>query len=139
LTSFQVAKLHNNKINTLIKSNRSRRAIPFQVLISEDKTLAKDGSSLANIPQVRLMAMIMNEILSIASSVTGKFAYDTVRERTEGMFRTLKNLSPSIVKDYRFEMYADKKERGKVYIEVDIISPNSLKKISFGIVAGPGA
>jgi hypothetical protein len=139
LNSLQVAKLHNSKVNCLIKSNRSRRALPFQVLISDDKTLAKNGSSFANIPQVRLVAMVMNEILSIVQSNTGKFAYDTIKEKTIGMFEVLKNSSPSILRDYRFEMYADKKERGKVYMEIDLISSHALKKISFGILAGPGA
>ena len=139
LTSLQVAKLHNSKVNCLIKSNRSRRALPYQVLVSDDKTLAKNGSSFANIPQVRLVAMIMNEILSIVQSNTGKFAYDTIREKTRGMFETLKNSSPSILRDYRFEMFADKKQRGKVYMEIDLLSSHSLKKISFGILTGPGA
>lgn len=139
LNSLQVARLHNSKVNCLIKSNRSRRALPYQVLISDDKTLAKNGSSFANIPQVRLVAMVMNEILSIVQSNTGKFAYDTIKEKTRGMFEALKNSSPSIVRDYRFEMFADKQQRGKVYMEIDIISSHALKKISFGILAGPGA
>jgi hypothetical protein len=139
LNSLQVAKLHNSKVNCLIKSNRSRRALPYQVLISDDKTLAKNGSSFANIPQVRLVAMVMNEILSIVQSNTGKFAYDTIKEKTIGMFEVLKNSSPSVLRDYRFEMYADKQQRGKVYMEIDLISSNALKKISFGILAGPGA
>lgn len=138
MTSLQVARIHNNKINTMIKSNRTRRAIPFQVLISDDKTLAKDGSSLANLPQVRLVAMIMNEVLSIASSASGKFSHDTIRERLSGMFKMLKSSSPSIIKDYRFEMYADKRRRGNFYIEIDVVSPHTLKRINFGVVAGPG-
>lgn len=138
MTSLQVARIHNNKINTMIKSNRTRRAIPFQVLISDDKTLAKDGSSLANLPQVRLVAMIMNEVLSIASSASGKFSHDTIRERLSGMFKMLKSSSPSIIKDYRFEMYADKRKRGNFYIEIDVVSPHTLKRVNFGVVAGPG-
>lgn len=138
MSSLQVARIHNNKINTMVKSNRTRRAIPFQVLISDDKTLAKDGSSLANLPQVRLVAMIMSEILSIASSASGKFSHDIIRERISGMFKMLKSSTPSIIKDYRFEMYADKRKRGNFYIEIDVVSPHTLKRINFGVVAGPG-
>ncbi len=139
MTSLQVARIHNNKINTMIKSNRTRRAIPFQILISDDKTLAKEGSSLANLPQVRLVAMIMNEVLSIASSSSGKFSHDIISERLTGMFKMLKASTPSIIKDYRFEMFADKRKRGNFYIEIDVVSPHTLKRINFGIVAGPGA
>jgi len=138
LTSFEVAKLHNNKINTLIKNNRSRRNIPFQVLLSEDKTLAQSGSSMSNIPHVRLTAMIINEVLGIADSVIGKFAYDIIKEKLQAMFNTLKNTTPSIIQDYRFEIYADKKIKGKIYLEIDVVASQSLKKISFNILAGPG-
>ena len=139
LTAFQVAKLHNNNINTIIKNNRSRRNVPYQVILSEDKTLAKKGSSMANIPQVRLTAMVINEILGISNSAIGKFSYDIIKEKLQSMFNSLKKTTPSIIQDYRFEMYADKKQKGKIYLEIDLISSNSLKKINFNILAGPGA
>lgn len=139
LTAFQVAKLHNNNINTIIKNNRTRRNIPYQVLLSEDKTLALKGSSMSNIPQVRLTAMVINEILGISNSVIGKFSYDIIREKLQAMFNALKKTTPAIIQDYRFEMYADKKQKGKIYLEIDLVSSHSLKKINFNILAGPGA
>jgi hypothetical protein len=138
LNAAHVAKLHSSKVNTLVKNNRSRRNIPFQILLSDDKTLAKDGSSFANVPQVRLAAMIINEIILIAESNIGKFAYDTIQEKVNGMFKVLKSTTPSIVRDYRFEIFADKKEKGKIYLEIDLISSHALKRISFNILTGPG-
>jgi hypothetical protein len=138
LNAAHVAKLHSSKVNTLVKNNRSRRNIPFQILLSDDKTLAKDGSSFANVPQVRLAAMVINEIILIAESNIGKFAYDTIQEKVNGMFQILKSTTPSIVRDYRFEIFADKKEKGKIYLEIDLISSHALKRISFNILTGPG-
>ncbi len=138
ITAFQVAKLHNNKINTLIKNNRTRRNIPYQVILSEDLTLSKNPS-MSNLPSVRLTAMVINEILGIANSTIGKFSYDIIKEKIQSMFNTLKNTTPSIIRDYRFEIYADKKQKGKIYLEIDITASNSLKKINFNILTGPGA
>jgi hypothetical protein len=108
-------------------------------MLSEDKTLAKKGSSMSNIPQVRLTAMVINEILGISNSAIGKFSYDIIKEKLQSMFNSLKKTTPSIIQDYRFEMYADKKQKGKIYLEIDLISSNSLKKINFNILTGPGA
>jgi len=137
-SSLQIAKIHNNKINTLIKSGRSRRNVPYQVLLSDDRTLASNGSSMSNIPQVRLAAMITNEINAICDSATGKFSYDIIKEKIQQMLNSLKISTPSILRDYRFEMYADKQQRGKVYVEIDLISSHAIKKISLNILAGPG-
>ena len=93
---------------------------------------------MSNIPHVRLTAMIINEVLGIADSVIGKFAYDIIKEKLQAMINTLKNTTPSIIQDYRFEIYADKKIKGKIYLEIDVVASQSLKKISFNILAGPG-
>jgi hypothetical protein len=94
---------------------------------------------MSNLPSVRLTAMVINEILGIANSTIGKFSYDIIKEKIQSMFNTLKNTTPSIIRDYRFEIYADKKQKGKIYLEIDITASNSLKKINFNILTGPGA
>ena len=137
ISSIDAIKLDNNKINTLIKSNRSRRGVPFQVLVSNDRTLAKDGSAFANIPQVRLAAMVINQAIALADSAIGKFSYDIIKENMTAMFDMLKFSQPSIIRDYRFEMFADKKVKGKIYLEIDLISSHALKRINFNLLAGP--
>ena len=138
ISAIDAIKLDNSKVNTLLKSNRSRRELPFQVLISNDRTLAKDGSAFGNIPQVRLAAMVINQVTALADSTIGKFAYDVIKEKMSGMFQMLKNSTPSIIQDYRFEMFADKKEKGKIYLEIDLLSSNALKRINFNVLTGPG-
>lgn len=137
ISSIDAIKLDNSKVNTLIKSNRSRRGVPFQVFISNDRTLAKDGSAFANIPQVRLAAMVINQAIALADSAMGKFSYDIIKEKMTAMFDMLKFSNPSIIRDYRFEMFADKKVKGKIYLEIDLISSHALKRINFNLLAGP--
>jgi len=137
ISSIVAIKLDNSKVNTLIKSNRSRRGVPFQVFISNDRTLAKDGSAFANIPQVRLAAMVINQAIALADSAMGKFSYDIIKEKMTAMFDMLKSSNPSIIRDYRFEMFADKKVKGKIYLEIDLISSHALKRINFNLLAGP--
>ena len=137
ISSIDAIKLDNSKVNTLIKSNRSRRGVPFQVFVSNDRTLARDGSAFANIPQVRLAAMVINQAVALADSAIGKFSYDIIKERMTAMFELLKFSKPAIIRDYRFEMFADKKIKGKIYLEIDLISSNALKRINFNILAGP--
>jgi len=137
ISSIDAIKLDNSKVNTLIKSNRSRRGVPFQVFVSNDRTLAKDGSAFANIPQVRLAAMVINQAIALADSAIGKFSYDIIKEKMTAMFDMLKFSEPSIIRDYRFEIFADKKVKGKIYLEIDLISSNALKRINFNLLAGP--
>jgi len=137
ISSIDAIKMDNSKVNTLIKSNRSRRGVPFQVFISNDRTLAKDGSAFANIPQVRLAAMVINQAIALADSAMGKFSYDIIKEKMTAMFDMLKSSNPSIIRDYRFEMFADKKVKGKIYLEIDLISSHALKRINFNLLAGP--
>lgn len=137
ISSIDAIKIDNSKVNTLIKSNRSRRGVPFQVLVSNDRTLAKDGSAFANIPQVRLAAMVINQAIALADSAVGKFSYDIIKEKMTAMFNMLKFSEPAIIRDYRFEIFADKKIKGKIYLEIDLISSNALKRINFNLLAGP--
>lgn len=136
LTTAQVKALNDKGINCITKGGRSRRfATPYDVYISGDFTQSisdnfKDSSN------VRLAAMIISEVQAISKNAIGKFGYSKINTRVEALLDFLK--VNDIIRNYRLDVYADKKEKGKMYFNITLVSSRTLREVSFNIASGRG-
>ena len=62
LSKESLVKLDNLGINTIYRNRKAIRGNPYEVCVSNDYTMANAKSSFIKIPQIRLVAMIINEI-----------------------------------------------------------------------------
>ena len=72
LSADSLSRLDNLGINTVYRSRKANRGNPYEIYISNDYTLAAKNSIFSKTPQVRLAAMVINEIKSIGKSVAIK-------------------------------------------------------------------
>lgn len=137
LSKESLARLDNLNINTVYRSRKAQRGNPFEVYVSNDYTLANVNSSFIKTPQMRLVAMVINEIKNIANDGMGKNAEDKVVSQVESMLNLL--LSTRVIRDYSMQSYGSKTERGSLIFEISLVSSLGLKNINFSIITGPGA
>jgi hypothetical protein len=137
LSKESFARLENLNINTVYRSKKAQRGNPYEVYISNDYTLANINSSFIKAPQMRLVAMVINEIKNIANDGMGKNAEDKVVSQVESMLNLL--MSTRVIRDYSMQSYASKTERGSLIFEINLVSSLGLKNINFSIITGPGA
>jgi DNA/RNA endonuclease YhcR with UshA esterase domain len=137
LSPDSLSRLDNLGINTVYRSRRAGRGNPFEVYISNDYTMANKDGVFHKAPQVRLAAMVINEIKSIGYDSIGKFAYETVTAKVRAMLNIL--VATKAIRDYSLDAYADKYVKGSLIYQITLVSALSLKSIKFSVSAGPGA
>lgn len=137
LSKQSFAKLENLNINTVYRTRKALRGNPYEVCISNDYTLASTQSSFIKVPQIRLVAMVINEIKNIANDGMGKNAEDKVISQVKSMLSLLE--STRVIRGYSLQSYASKTDRGSLIFEISLISSLGLKNINFSIITGPGA
>lgn len=135
LSSAQQKILKNKKVNYIVHGNRSRRGSLYDVSISGDLTqsISENFSDASN---VRLVAMIISEVQSLGINSIGKFSYDRLIRNVDALLNILK--SSDIIRDYKFDAYADKLDRGKLYFTISVVSVRTLRSISFSVATGKG-
>ena len=125
LSSDSLARLDNIGMNVVYRSKKAQRGNPYEVNISNDYTLANSKSSFTKTPQMRLVAMVIAEIKSIANDGIGKNSELLVSTRT--------------IKKYDLQSFASKTEMGTLFFQINLVSCLGLKNINFSIITGPGA
>lgn len=135
LTSAQIKTLANKKINTISNGLRSRRNPLYDVYITSDYTqsISENFSDASN---VRLVAMIIEEIQALGTNAIGKFSYDRLVRSADALMLMLKN--SGIIQNYTLDAYADRIIRGKVYFNITVTSVRTLRSISFNVATGKG-
>ena len=137
LTTSQVKSLNDKGINCATKGGRSRRfAGPYDVYISGDFTQSI-SESFKDSSNVRLAAMVISEVQAIGKNSIGKFGYSKINTKVEALLNFLK--INDIIRNYSLDMYADKKEKGKIYFNITLVSSRTLREISFNVASGRGA
>lgn len=131
------ARLDNLGINTVYRTRRAMRGNPYEVAVSNDYTMANSSSTLVKAPQMRLVAMVINEIKNISTDGIGKNAEDKVIAQVKNVLELL--VGARVIKDYSMQAYASKIERGLLIFELNLISSLGLKNINFSVTTGPGA
>jgi len=137
LSADSLARLDNLGINTIYRGRRAKRGNPYEVFISNDYTMAAKNSVFSKLPQVRLAAMVINEIKSIGYNSIGKFAYETVVSKVKSMLNIL--VAAKAINNYNLDAYADRYIKGSMIFQLTLISSLNLKTINFSVTAGPGA
>ena len=137
LTQSEFQRLENIGINTLYRGAKTRRAVPFEVYLTNEYTMANPNSTFAKLAQMRLVSLVVSEIKGIALSHFDIMAFDQIVSETRNFLESLKR--NSVVTDYSFNIQVSETERGVFVFEVELLSALGLKKIDFSLAAGPGA
>lgn len=137
LNQSQVDRLDALGVNTFTRHTRSRRGNNYQIYITNDNTLAHGTSNYRKAPQIRLAAMLINEIKALTTETIGKFSSQKAVSEVEKMLNYLK--INGIVSDYQMEAYMDAEVKGKIYFDISVLSSLGLRKMSFLISSGQGA
>lgn len=137
LTKDSFARLDNLGINTVYRNRKAMRGFPYETYISNDYTLANPTSTFVKAPQMRLVAMVINEVKTIGNYNLGKNSEDRITTQVKTMLDIL--LKTRAIKDYNMQTYASKTERGFLIFEIELISSLGLKNINFSVTTGPGA
>lgn len=131
------ARLDNLGINTVYRTRRALRGNPYEVAISNDYTMASASSTLSKAPQMRLVAMVINEIKNISNDGIGKNSEEKVTSQVKNILELL--IGARVIKNYTMQAYASKTERGLLIFELNLVSALGLKNINFSVTTGPGA
>lgn len=136
LSTDEVKRLNARGINALTRGGRSRKfGGPYDVYLSSDYTQSI-SESFKDASNVRLAAMVIEEVQSISKNSIGKFAYSKLSAKVEALLSFLK--TNDIIRDYQLESYADKTVKGKIYFNITLKSSRTLRQISFNIATGRG-
>lgn len=131
------ARLDNLGINTVYRTRKASRGNPYEVAISNDYTMANASSTLSKAPQVRLVAMVINEIKNIFNDGVGKNSEEKVTSQVKNILELL--VGARVIKNYTMEAYGSKTIRGLLIFEINLVSALGLKNINFSVTTGPGA
>lgn len=136
LNTAQIKSLNDIGINCIAKGSRSRRfAGPYDVYISGDFTQSI-SESFKDSSNVRLAAMVISEVQAIGRNSLGKFGYSKINSKVEALLNFLK--VNDIIRNYSLDIFADKKEKGKLYFNITLVSSRTLREISFNVASGRG-
>ena len=136
LNQSQVDRLDALGINTFTRNTRTRRGNTYLVYTTNDNTMAHPTSNYRKAPQIRLVSMLINEIKSLTTDTTGRFASQKASSDVLKMLNFLKK--NGIISDYEMEAYMDPQIKGKMYFDISVVSSLGLRKISFSISSGQG-
>lgn len=136
-TSAEMAELESIGINTIYRSNKARRAQPYEVYLTNDFTLASLSSVHSKLPQIRLVSYLASRIKGFGYDTIGKFGYDKITSSVSGLLSDLK--SDGTIVDFEFKAKPDPIDKGIIILYINVISSLGLKKINLSLAAGPGA
>jgi len=137
LNQSQVDRLDNIGVNTFTRNSKTRRGNTYQIYLTNDNTMANSTSNYRKLPQIRLCAMLINEIRALSNNNISKFSSQKAVEDVRQLLSFLKN--NNIISDYTFDAYSDQEIMGKLYFDISVISSLGLKKLSFSISSGKAA
>ena len=137
LTQSEFQRLENIGVNTLYRGAKTRRAVPFEVYLTNEYTMANSNSTFSKLSQMRLVSLVVSEIKGIAISHFDIMAFDQIVSETRNFLELLKR--NSVVTDYSFNVQVSETERGVFIFDIELLSALGLKKIDFSLAAGPGA
>jgi len=134
LSKESFARLDNLGINTVYRSRKAMRGNPYEVYVSNDYTMADPNSSLRKAPQVRLAAMVINEIKHIANNGIGTNSQDKVVVESRKVLEAL--VSARVINDYDLQVYGSKIEKGYIKMDISLVSSLGLKNVNFSVTSG---
>jgi hypothetical protein len=137
ITQEQADRLNLARVNYIYRGRKARQAIPNEVYISNDNTLANDSSVFKKVPQVRIVAALVNEVNSYRSTAIGKFGYENTVANFTSFLDSMK--SNGVIRDYTLNTEVDLLTSGKVYFNVTLVSSLTLDFIELSLAAGPSA
>ena len=137
LNQSQVDRLDSIGVNTFTRNSKTRRGNTYQIYLTNDNTMAHSTSNYRKLPQIRLCAMLINEIRALSNNNISKFSSQKAVEDVRQLLSFLK--SNNIISDYTFDAYSDQEVMGKLYFDISVISSLGLKKLSFSISSGKAA
>jgi hypothetical protein len=137
LNQSQVDRLDKIGVNTFTRNSKTRRGNTYQIYLTNDNTMANSNSNYRKLPQIRLCAMLINEIRALSNNNISKFSSQKAVEDVRQLLSFLK--SNNIISDYTFDAYSDQEIMGKLYFDISVISSLGLRKLSFSISSGKAA
>ena len=137
LTQAEYQRLESIGVNTLYRGSKTRRAVPFEVYITNEYTMANATSTFTKLSQMRLVSLVVSEIKGIALSHFDIMSFDQIVSETKEFLELLKK--NSVINDYSFNVKISETERGVFIFEVELLSALGLKRVDFSLAAGPGA
>jgi hypothetical protein len=137
ITQEQADRLNLARVNYIYRGRKARQAIPNEVYISNDNTLANDSSVFKKVTQVRIVAALVNEVNSYRSTAIGKFGYENTVAKFTSFLDSMK--SNGVIRDYTLNTEVDLLTSGKVYFNVTLVSSLTLDFIELSLAAGPSA
>lgn len=137
LSQSQVDRLDAIGVNTFSRNSRTRRGNTYQIYLTNDNTMAHPTSNYRKLPQIRLCAMLINEIKALSNNNISKFSSQKAVDDVRQLLSFLK--VNNIISDFTFEAYSDQEIKGKLYFDISVVSSLGLKKLSFSISSGKAA
>lgn len=137
LTFSEYEKLEQLGINTLYRGKKTRRAVPFEVYLTNEYTMANSDSVFAKTAQMRLVSLVLSEIKGICLSNFDMINYDRIISESKLFLLSLKN--SNIIFDFSLGIDTSEINSGKLIFEIELISSLGLKRVNFSLAAGPGA
>lgn len=137
LSQAQVDRLDAIGVNTFSRNSRTRRGNTYQIYLTNDNTMAHPTSNYRKLPQIRLCAMLINEIKALSNNNISKFSSQKAVDDVRQLLSFLK--VNNIISDFTFEAYSDQEIKGKLYFDISVVSSLGLKKLSFSISSGKAA
>lgn len=137
LTFEEYERLEQLGINTLYRGKKTRRAVPFEVYITNEYTMANENSVFTKAAQMRLVSLVVSEIKGISLSNFDMINYDRIISETKLFLLGLKN--KNIIFDFSLGIDTSEINSGKLIFEIELISSLGLKRVNFSLAAGPGA
>jgi len=135
LTQAEYLRLENLGINTLYRGKKTRRAVPFEVYLTNEYTMAGEGSAFTKLAQMRLVSLVVSEIKAV--SHFDIMAFDQIVSETKEFLESLK--TSLAINDYSFNVQISETQRGVFIFEIALLSALGLKRVDFSLAAGPGA
>jgi hypothetical protein len=137
LTQNEYNRLEQIGVNTIYRGKKTRRAIPFEVYVTNEHTMSHPNSTLSKAAQMRLIARVVSEVRGFSYNAIGKFGYDKVVDNVRSFLAGL--AENRIVLDYSFRVEVSPTQVGALIFYIELISSLGIKKLGFAISTGPGA
>lgn len=137
LTYAHYERLESLGINTIYRGRKTRRAVPFEIYLTNEYTMAHTESVFKKLFQMRLVAAVVSEVKAIALSRFDILSYDSIIDEVKSYLNTLKKSGN--VLDFSVKARFSDTVKGVLIFDIELISYFAIKKINFSLAAGPGA
>ena len=137
LTFQEYERLEQLGLNTLYRGKKTRRAVPFEVYLTNEYTMANENSVFSKAAQMKLVSLVVSEIKGISLSNFDMINYDRIISETKLFLLNLKN--NNIIFDFSLGIDTSEINSGKLIFEIELVSSLGLKRVNFSLAAGPGA